>query len=119
MEIEQRYVVKFCIDEGMKSFDILMRLHERNGLLAFSRSTLYLWIGEARRAKTELSEIPGSGRTPHEGLATIIARRREQGPIYPRESWRNPYGSRPRRYAIICLTSLDWNASDYVGSHTR
>jgi hypothetical protein len=36
-----------------------------------------------------------------------------------RESWRGPYGSRLRLYAIMCLTSWDWNASDYVGSHTR
>jgi hypothetical protein len=28
MEIEQRHVIKFFIDEGMKSLDILMRLHK-------------------------------------------------------------------------------------------
>jgi hypothetical protein len=80
MEIEQRYVIKFFIDEGVKSLDILMRLHKHYGSRAFSRSTLHFWIGEARRGRTDLSEIPGLGRTPDEDLATVIARRHEQDP---------------------------------------
>jgi hypothetical protein len=41
-------------------------------------------------------------------------------PICARETWRSPYGSRQRPYGIICLTSSDWNASDYVdGSATN
>jgi hypothetical protein len=40
-------------------------------------------------------------------------------PICLRENWRSPYGSRPRRYAIICPTSWDWNDFDYIGSHTH
>jgi hypothetical protein len=78
MEIEQRYVIKFFIDEGMKPLDILIRLHKHYGPRAFSRFTLYFWIDEARRGRTGLSEILGPGRTPDEGLATVIARRHEQ-----------------------------------------
>jgi hypothetical protein len=78
LEIDQRYVIKFFIDEGMKQLDILMHLHKHYGPRALSRSTLYFWIGEARRDRTDLSEIPGPGRTPDEGLATVIARRHEQ-----------------------------------------
>jgi hypothetical protein len=63
------------IDEGMKSLDILMCLHKHYGLRAFSRSTLYFWIGEARRGRTDLLEIPGPGGNPDEGLAIVIARR--------------------------------------------
>jgi hypothetical protein len=51
MEIEQRYVIKFFIDEGMKSFDILMCLHKHYDSHVFSRSTLYFWIDEARRSE--------------------------------------------------------------------
>jgi hypothetical protein len=80
MEIEQCYVIKFLIDEGMKPLNILMRLHKHYGIRAFSRSTLYFWIGEARRGKTDLSEIPGLGKTPDEGLAIVITRRHEQDP---------------------------------------
>jgi hypothetical protein len=36
MEIEQRYVIKFFIDEGMKPLDILMRLHKHYGPRVFS-----------------------------------------------------------------------------------
>jgi hypothetical protein len=78
MEIEQRYVINFFVDEGMKSLDILMRLHKHYGPCAFSRSTLYFWIGEARRGRTDLSEMPGPGRTPNEDLAAVVARRQEQ-----------------------------------------
>jgi hypothetical protein len=74
MEIEQGYVIKFVIDEGMKPPDILMRLHKRYGPHVFSRSILYFWIGETRRGRTHLSEIPGPGKTPDEDLATVIAR---------------------------------------------
>jgi hypothetical protein len=58
MEIEQRDVIKFFIDEDMKPLDILMRLHKHYGPRAFSRFTLYFWITEKRCGKTDLSEIP-------------------------------------------------------------
>jgi hypothetical protein len=80
MEIEQGYVIKFFIDEGMKSLDILIRLHKNYSPRAFSRSTLYFWIGETRGGRTDLSEIPGSGRTSDESLAIVIAKRHEQRP---------------------------------------
>jgi hypothetical protein len=63
MEIEQRYVIKFFIDEGMKPFDILICLHKHSGPGAFSGFTLYFWIREARRGRTDLSETPEPGRT--------------------------------------------------------
>jgi hypothetical protein len=80
MEIEQCYVIKFFINESMKPLDIFMRLHKHYGPRAFSRFTLYFWIGKARRGRTDLSEIPGPGRIPNEDLTTVIARRHEQDP---------------------------------------
>jgi hypothetical protein len=74
MEIEQLYVINFFIDESMKRLDILMRLHKHYDPPAFSRCTLYFWIDEARRGRTDLSEIPGPDRTPDENLAIVIAR---------------------------------------------
>jgi hypothetical protein len=74
MEIEQRYVIKFLFDETMKSLDILMHIYKHCGPRAFSRSTLYFWIGLAKRGRIDLSEIPRPGRTLDEGLATVIAR---------------------------------------------
>jgi hypothetical protein len=41
MEIEERDLIKFFIDEGMKPLDILMRLHENYDPRAFSRSAMY------------------------------------------------------------------------------
>jgi hypothetical protein len=80
MEIEQRSVIMFFINEGMKPLAILMRLHKHYDPHAFSRSTLYFWISEAGQGSTNLSEITGLGGTPDEGLAIVIARRHEQGP---------------------------------------
>jgi hypothetical protein len=57
MEIDQSYVIKFFVNEGMKSLDILRRLHKHSGPRAFNRSTLYFWIGEPRWGRTDLSEI--------------------------------------------------------------
>jgi hypothetical protein len=74
MEIEQRYVIKFFIDESMKPLDIVMRFHNHYGPRAFNRCTLYFWIGETRRGRTDLSEILGPGTTLNEGLRTVIAR---------------------------------------------
>jgi hypothetical protein len=62
----------------MTSLDILIRVHRHSDPHAFCRSTLHFWIGEARRGRTDFSEIRGLGRTAGEGLATVIARRYEQ-----------------------------------------
>jgi hypothetical protein len=51
MEIEQRDLIKFFTDEGMKPLDILMRLHKNYGPRAFNRSAMYFWIGEANGAE--------------------------------------------------------------------
>jgi hypothetical protein len=80
MKIKQRSVIKFFIDEGMKPLDIGLRLQKHSGPCAFYRSTLYFWIGGARRGRPDLSEIPGPGRTTDEGLTKIIPRRYEQDP---------------------------------------
>jgi hypothetical protein len=60
-----------------------MRFDKYCGPCAFSRSTLYFWIGKARRGRTDLSEIPGHGMPPDESLATVIARWHEQDPHLP------------------------------------
>jgi hypothetical protein len=44
MEIEQRYVIEFFLDE-MKPLDILMRLPKHYGSHVFFLSTSYFWIG--------------------------------------------------------------------------
>jgi hypothetical protein len=107
MEIKQRDVIKFFIDEGMKSLDILLCLHKHYGHRAFTRPTLYFWTGEARRARTDRSETPEPGKTPDKGLVTVIPDDMNKIPICPRKSWPSPSGSRPRLYATICPTSWD------------
>jgi hypothetical protein len=80
MEIEQRYVIKFFLDEGMKPLNILLRAHDHYGPCAFSRSTLYFWIGEISRGRKDLSDIPRPGNAADESVATVIARPHEQDP---------------------------------------
>jgi hypothetical protein len=55
MEIEQRAIIKFFSDEGMKPLDIFMRFHKHYGIPASYGPTLYFWIGEARRCRRDVS----------------------------------------------------------------
>jgi hypothetical protein len=80
MEIEQRSVIKFFIDEGMKPPGILRHFHKYYDPRALCRSTLYFWIGEVRQGRTDFSEIPGLGKTADEDPVTVIARPYAQDP---------------------------------------
>jgi hypothetical protein len=107
MEIQQRYVIKFFIDEGMKPLDLLMCLYKPYGPRAFSRSRLYFWIGGARRGRTDLSDILGPGRAPDEGLATVIARRQEQDPRFS--------ARKLAQFPWISLTTVCHHLCDVLG----
>jgi hypothetical protein len=119
MEIEQCYAIKFFIDEGMKPLDILICLHKYYSPRAFNRSILYFWIGETRRAEQTSQKFQDPAGPRMKIWRPSSPEDMNKISICPAESRRNPYGSRSRRYAIICSTSWDWNASDHVGSHTR
>jgi hypothetical protein len=80
MEVEQRYVIKFFTDQGMQGMEIIRRINEHYGDNALSRSTIYSWIAEVKRGRTDLSNIGSPGRTPDEGLAGVIATRHERDP---------------------------------------
>jgi hypothetical protein len=80
MEIDERHVIKFFINDGMKSLDILIRFHKHYHPRVFCQSTPYFSVGEARRGRTYLSEITGPDRSADEGLETVITGRHEQDP---------------------------------------
>jgi histone-lysine N-methyltransferase SETMAR len=80
MEIEQRYVIKFFVEEGTPSpmiLDVISRHYKEKAL---HRSAIYGWIAEVKRGRTDLSTISSPGRTPDEGLAAAIARKHEKEP---------------------------------------
>jgi hypothetical protein len=107
MEIEQRYVIKFFIDEGMKPLNILMHLHKHYGPRAFNRSRLYFWIGEGDGAEQTSQEFQHPAGLRMKVWRLSSPDDTKKIPICPRKSWRSPYGSRPRRYANIYPTSWD------------
>jgi histone-lysine N-methyltransferase SETMAR len=80
MELEQRYVIKFLADEFVKTSVIIDRLREHYGDGAFSQSTVYRWVREAKLGRQNLSDIKSVGRPPDEGLRAAIARRHENDP---------------------------------------
>jgi hypothetical protein len=107
IEIQQRHVIKLFINEGMKPLDTLIRLHTHYGLGAFSRS--HCRSGLARRDSAEQTS-----QKFHDSAGPRMKVWRSSSPddmnkifIGPGESWRSPYGSHPRRYAILYPTSWD------------
>jgi hypothetical protein len=80
MELEQRYVIKFCADEGMQGAQILSRLRDHYGTEMLSRTQVYSWINEVQRGKTDLNTVASPGREPDEGLAAVIAGKLDADP---------------------------------------
>jgi hypothetical protein len=74
MEVEQRYVIKFLVEESMKGMEIIGRLHDQYGLDAFQRTQVYCWINEVKPGKKNLSNIPPPRRAPDKGQNDCIAK---------------------------------------------
>jgi hypothetical protein len=73
MTLEQRYVIKFFVDEGLPGVQIVDRIQQHYHDEPLSRTQIYYWIKEIKLGRTDLSNIPPPGREPDELLADCIA----------------------------------------------
>jgi hypothetical protein len=80
MEVEQRYVIKFFLEEGMKGVEIIYRLNEHYGRDALERTQVHYWIKEARSGRKNLSNIPPPGRAWNNGLDDCIGKALKEDP---------------------------------------
>ena len=78
--IEQRYVIKFLLEEGDTGIEIHRRLTEHYRDRAMSRSEVYRWVRDIKGGRTDLETISSPGRTPDEGLADVIRKRIDEDP---------------------------------------
>jgi hypothetical protein len=75
MEVEQRYVVKFFVEEGMKRVEIIHNLNKHHDGDALQRTQVYYWIKEVKWRKKNLSNGP-----PREGPDDCIATALKEDP---------------------------------------
>jgi hypothetical protein len=48
MQVEQRYVIKFVVEEGMKGVEIIDRLNKHHGRDALQQTQMYYWTIEVK-----------------------------------------------------------------------
>jgi hypothetical protein len=57
MEVEQRYAIKFFVEEGMKGVEIIDRLHKHYDTDALQQTQVNYWIKEAKSRTKDLSNM--------------------------------------------------------------
>jgi hypothetical protein len=80
MEIEERYVIKFFMDEGILGGEIVCRLKKYYGDHTLSRTQVYFRINEVKRGRTDISTIASHKRELDEGLAAFITGKLDADP---------------------------------------
>jgi hypothetical protein len=74
MKLEQTYVIKFFVEEGIKGVEIIDRLDDYYGRDALQRMHTHYRIKELKSGRHDLSNTPPLGRTPDEGLDDCIGK---------------------------------------------
>ena len=59
---EQRSIVKFLYNEGIKPSEIQRRLARQDSDSAFSLSAVYMWISSFKKGRTSCKDLPRMGR---------------------------------------------------------
>jgi transposase len=80
MEVEQRYIIKFFVEEGMNGTEIINTLKNHYGPDALKQNQVYYWINEVNSRRKDLSNIPSPGRASDEGLDDCIAKALAEDP---------------------------------------
>jgi hypothetical protein len=80
MEIEQRYVIKYYFDRHRKGTQIIEKLKKHYKDNALTDPAIRYWIYQHKLGRTDLSDIPSSGRRPIEGLADQVQKEIEKDP---------------------------------------
>jgi hypothetical protein len=83
--VEQRYVIKFFMEKGMKGVEIIDRLKKHHGRDALQRTQVYNWIKEVKSGRKDLSNIPPPGKAPDEGLDNCIGKALKEDLIFQRK----------------------------------
>jgi hypothetical protein len=79
-EVEQRYVIKFFVEKGMKGVKIIDRLNKHYRGDALQRKQVYNWIKEMKSKRRDLSNIQPLERVPDEGLDDCNAKALTEDP---------------------------------------
>jgi hypothetical protein len=80
VEVEQRYLIKFLLDEGMKEVEIINWMNKQYDRHALQRMQVYCWIKEMKSDRKNLSDMRPPRRTPDEGLDDCIGRTLKEDP---------------------------------------
>jgi hypothetical protein len=80
MEVEQRYVIKFFVEEGMKRAEIIDPLNKDYGRDALQRMQVHDSIKDLKSGSKDLPNIPPPGREPDNGLDKCIGKALKQDP---------------------------------------
>ena len=81
MDIEQRFVIRFLIRKNLTKEDIIAELQNTYGDDAYSQSSIYFWIGEIKRGRTDLFNLPSPGRPVDDQIDTLIQKELENDPF--------------------------------------
>jgi hypothetical protein len=80
MEMDQTYVSKLFVEEGMKLVEIIDRLNQHYGQGASRLTPVYSWIKEVKSWRKNLLNIPPPGRVRDEALDGCIGKALKENP---------------------------------------
>jgi hypothetical protein len=80
MEVEQTYVIKLFVEEGMKGMETVDRMSKRYGRGALQRTQACDWTKEVKSGRKGPSSIPSRGRAPNGGLDDCIGKALKEPP---------------------------------------
>jgi hypothetical protein len=80
LEVDQRYVIKFCSGEYVPLLEIVQRLREPYGEGVLSQLQVYYWINEVKLERTDLAKIVSQGRGPDGCSATVVSNKIDSDP---------------------------------------
>ena len=81
MDIEQRFVIKFLLRKNFKNEEIITELQTVYGDDVYSQSSIYFWISEIRRGRTDLLNQQSSGRPIDHQIDHLILKELEIDPF--------------------------------------
>lgn len=81
MELEQRYAIRYLLRKNFSSLDIVSEIQETYKDEAYSQTTIYFWISEIKKGRTDLSNLPSTGRPVDEQIDYLILRELEINPF--------------------------------------
>lgn len=62
MELEQRYVIKYLLRKNLSSQEIVSEIRNTYKEEAYSQAMIYNWIKEIKLGRTDLSNLPSTGK---------------------------------------------------------